>query len=450
MDDLMLPDLLPESILAVDTETSGLFVDDGARVSVVSMAWYDGGGTPGETNFSYRKVGQELVPDSRLRSAVFAFDQGWDTPLGPKNLAGFKPKGRKKRAPQNSLFDDNIDAAPNLDPRLWPDLIEWLQQFCLVFQNAKFDLHILAKGLRGREHVRTPDLSRSVFWDTQVVNPILWPEFPTGLKPTAARLWGEEETELQRALQRWLDKNGMRFDLAPWSLLGPYAADDAEKTIRLFDVQQLVIDVGERQATPAETRVVCEREIDLAITLFRMESRGIGIDAEEMLKEADKLSVLIAEADWRLRGEIRDQWPQHYHTPNDVPSVTEHLMRKLWYGKPEDGDLGLGFFPSKMTDTGPSVAQEVVRDLAQHGAPFAANYEKLNSLETALSMRKRLADAWRWSVSSCRHYRMITRFPTTYARCDLSSCPTPDMSCGRSTYPRRSIALPLVSANVRK
>lgn len=376
--ELQLPDLPPDAIVAVDTETSGLFVDDGARVSVVSIAWYPGGRTPGTSDFWYDHRNQMPLPET----AVYAFDQGLDTPLGPKDVSHIPAK----RRPQASLFDDNIEAAPNLPPADYYRLMDWLADKSLVFFNAKFDLHILAAGLRGHEAHRgqIPDLSRQVLWDAQVVNAVIWPEFPTALKPTAGRLWGEDEGEPQRRLNGWLKKNDMRFDLAPWSLLGPYAAQDASQTIRLFDIQQLSIDLGER-GDPNQTRIVCEREVDLAIVLYRMERRGIGLDADAMLDEAEHLVKLSEQVQGDLRQEISDKFPHRYPQPRNVPAITEHLMRRLWFDKPEDG--GLGLFPVKMTQKEvASVDQEVVRTLAERHTPFATLYQHLNALETAVSM----------------------------------------------------------------
>lgn len=381
MSEIDLPELPPESLVAVDTETSGLFVDDGARVSIVSIAWYDGGQTPGTQDYDIRNPNASTqIP----HSAAYAFDQGAVTPLGEKDIWDIPAKKR----PKPSLFDDNIDAAPNLDPHEYWVLMRWLSQHRLVFHNSKFDLHILQRGLRGYEDKgdRLPDLSYCVAWDTQVVNPVLWPEFKTSLKPTAQRLFGEEEADLQKTLQKWLGKNGYRFDLAPWSMVGPYAAKDAEQTLRLYDVQQLIIDSGEC-GTPHEVREVCDREIDMAITLYRMEARGIGFDADGALVEAEKLSQRIAKVTADLRQEISARFPDEYPSAEKVPPINEHTMRQLWYGKPEDGLPGLGLFPKKMTDKGTaSVTLDVVRDLADQGMPFAANYQEMNKLETALSM----------------------------------------------------------------
>ena len=384
MSDLILPELKPESLVAVDTETSGLFVDDGARCSIVSIAWYPDGATPGTQDFSYDrgKVGKEtLIP----QSAAFAFDQGWVSPLGNKTGGPVSPNGgvalnardraRLKKAPKMSLFADNEDAAPNLDPRYYYELLEWLESMSLVFHNAKFDLHILDRGLRGMEDRPTPDLSRSVSWDTQVANPVLWPEFKTSLKPTAQRLFGEEEADLQKSLQKWLNQNGYRFDLAPWPLVGPYAAKDSEQTLRLYDVQQFVIDLGEA-GDPELVRAACEREVDTAIVLYRMERRGIGFDAEGAIAEAEKIAARADALEAEMRKTLRGKYPDYTASVR----FTETTVKDLWFQRE-------GLFPKVLTEKGAvSVADDVVRDLEERGVFLAKEYRELNRLNNCLSM----------------------------------------------------------------
>lgn len=378
---IVLPDLPPDSLVAVDTETSGLFVDDGARVSIVSIAYYPDGKTPVTRDGHWDLSNQP-------ETALFAFDQGRYTPLGPKQIP--TGGGKKNRLHQESLFDQEIDAAPNLNPGDYMILMTWLAQHSLVFHNAKFDLHILQTGLRGFEEQARffPDLSRCVHWDTQVVNPVLWPMFKTSLKPTAERLFGVGEADLQRQLQVWLKKNAYRFDLAPWPMVGPYAAQDAALTLRLYDAQLMDIESGSA-GDPQEILVVAEREIDLAITLYRMERRGIGFDAEWCLEEAEKLAAMVAQAEVELTRAVRDYMSSR-GVPDDVPvpPITEHVMRHLWFGKDAGYRFpGMGLMPVQTTEKGePSVAAEVVRELAKRGMPCADEYDRLNKLETALSM----------------------------------------------------------------
>jgi DNA polymerase I-like protein with 3'-5' exonuclease and polymerase domains len=376
---LAVPRLPLGSVVAVDTETSGLYVDDGARVSVVSIAWWS------HTPKAAMGDPDDLVPRVPY-SMVFPFDHGFFTPLGEKLVDPLQyPKSQRHRM-SPSLFDDE-SSVPNLPPGDFDLLLQWLELHNHVYQNAKFDLHFLSVGLRGREPEGSyVDLSGNVVWDTQVVNPVLWPEFPTGLKPTAERLWGVQESQAQRNLQKILTKNGYRFDLVPWELLEPYAAQDAELTLRLYERHLWEIESGEC-GDPHVVMEVCEREVDLAICLFRMERRGVGFNHELSLVEADRLNsaALVAADSFRL--EQLAHFPKRYEQLASVPAVTESTARAFWFNKPTDPQPGLGLKPVKETAGGQSsVAKDVVASLVKRGVPGADHYERYNQCSTAASM----------------------------------------------------------------
>lgn len=405
-----LPNLPTDAIVAVDTETSGLFVDDGARVSIVSIAWYPDGGTPATSGPGYKW-------DNKPLSIAYAFDQGHASPLGEKELVG-------KKSGQRSLFDETDDAAPNLDPEAYYELMEWLADKSLVFHNAKFDLHILAAGLRGREDEqrRIPDLSSSVLWDTQVVCPVLWPQYASSLKPTSERMFGVGEADAQRRLQIWLKKNGYRFDLAPWPLVEPYASQDAALTLRLYDAQMVEIESG-AMGDPSVAREVAEREIDLAITLYRMEHRGAPFDVDACMVETEKLARLIDVAEADLRRAVAEYIKSTGVDKPVVPPINEHLMRHLWFGTSTSRTAytfpGMALKPIQLTDKEqPSVAAEVVRTLMEREVACAAEYDRLNKLETAHSMwystwpRAAGSPAWDWhpELGDARMPRLRTNY----------------------------------------
>lgn len=333
--------LLPPGsrVVALDTEASGLFVDEGARVSVVTLAWYD---------YSADENDPQIV------SRCFAFDHG---PLDKELPAGFK----------RSLFDDD---APNLGLEEWCDLVEWLQQQQLIAHNVKYDLHIMAAG--HRKWGLGVDLSNRVVWDTNVVSFVMFPNQSTALKLTATRLWGEKEAETEKKLQVWLKKNKVngnpRYDLAPWDLVGPYATKDAELCLRLWNYQTQLIDEGELDVPFS----VVDREIDLAICLYRMESRGVGYDSEASLDAAHTLRT--------ERVKVRQKLEQMGMRP-----VTEAGARRWFFDvcKAE---------PIEVTPGGkPSVNAESVLALAVKGVPGAAEYQAYNAYDDALS---RYYEAW--------------------------------------------------------
>jgi DNA polymerase I-like protein with 3'-5' exonuclease and polymerase domains len=378
-----LPDLKPGAWVACDTETSGLYVDDGARVSVVSIAWFEGGVLPEIDQFKYpQKDGSHLeppyAPSQPLHSAVFAFDHGVDPPLGFKSDLPPAVQRRKKTRLQPSLLQE--DEAPNLTPHDYVTLMEWLSVMRLVFHNAKFDLHILHQGLRTKESKRRllPDLTDSTAWDTQIMCPVLWPDCPSGLKPTSERLFGVQEAEPQRRLKAWLSNHGYRFDLAPWDLLSPYAAQDAELTLRLKVVQDLAIREGELIPTP-DLMEVAEREHDLCRTLTRMESRGVGWDLDGAIEQANRLAERAVDLRSKISSIIAGHVTQIAVSPE---GISEDLMRRFWFT-----EEGLGRFPVSMTDKGKAqVTKSVVDSLAKEGVPAAEEWAELAKVENAVSM----------------------------------------------------------------
>lgn len=307
-------------IVALDTETSGLYTDPGdkgnARVSIVTLAWYASG-----------VVGE----GDTLEERCYAFDQGaLDKPNLPRKIQG-------------TLFDGD---APNLPEEEWDVMVAWLKRQFFVFHNAKFDLHIMRVG--HRKWGKGVDLSDRTVWDTQVINPLCFPGEKTGLKPTAVRLWGEDEDLTKRQLDSWLRKNDYRFDLAPWELVAPYATEDATKTMRLYAHQLAMINEGE---VPYPWRVI-NREIDLAICLYRMEKRGVPFDAEGCRQEAVKLG----KAADKIERELALAWGKR-----PTPAAA-----KWWFG----------------TD---SADMETISSLVAKKVPYAELYQRLAKLRSALS-----------------------------------------------------------------
>lgn len=334
----MLLPLVPETVpIAVDTETSGLFVDGDpgkaprARVSVVSAAWRE------------RSTG-------RLQEQVWAFDQGWlwgkpgrcgwsasgkagfwplpPMPVWRRELLGHLPGPVGFRA--DSDYDDGSINLPQNDLGV---LLDWLAQHPLIMHHAKFDCHIAAAGHR-LDSATGRDLSRSVAWDTQHANGLLWPLESSSLKPTAKRLWGEDEGDAQLAIQRELKRQGKgltwRYDLLTWGCLEPYAARDASQTYRLWEYQREVIDEG---AHPQHFEDVRLLELRMFRTLFDMERRGIGFDKEAAYEEYLALKDKIDEA--------RDALPFRPTVPGaqahfGVPSVAKDVMRDLALSPSED------------------------------------------------------------------------------------------------------------------
>lgn len=312
-----------ELTVAVDTETSGLYVDDGARVSVVSVAYRDG---------------DELIQQA------FPFDQG---PLPGK--PGINA----------SLFDE-VYVGENLDKLDWSYLLNWLRRQRLVFHKAKFDLHILATG--HRIWGAGVDLSRRVAWDTKLGAWVLDPTENSSLKPTAERLWGKGERDNEAAVKNYLKKAKLptgRYDLVPWEIIGPYAASDAGQTLRLFEYQQERLETGD-----GHLRRFIEQELEISRILFQMERRGIGYDVAASLHAAG-----------RIRAYLRELGEKVPFKP-----ITEAKARKWFYVTKAE-------LPHCVTPGGQySVKSCCVRQLVNHGVEGAVEYQEYSKAKTADEM----------------------------------------------------------------
>lgn len=308
---MQLPDLMSGSIVSVDTETSGLHPDDGARVSVISIAWSDG---------------------ERIRSAAFPFDQGLRDKLP---------------VAQHSMFESDY----NLDLDAWDELLFWLMDKRLVFHNAKYDLHMLRTGTR---HYPGKNLLRAFHSDTMVTQRVLDPLEPVGLDAAAQRRLGKSKMLLTSELGAAKTK---RYDLLDWDVIGPYASQDAELTLELYDDQQTRIEEGE------VPRAWVDLETDLTRVLYQIEQRGLSFDWARSLEAAEVLELRAKEIEARL------PFPPN---PNGA--------KAYFYGQ-------LGLPPSKTTPKGsPSLDDEAVRGLVEQGVQHAQDYADISDLRRAQSM----------------------------------------------------------------
>lgn len=329
-----LPDLPAWVPVALDSETSGLHPDDRVQPETA---------TSGKVGVSVVSVAWEL--DGEVTSLAWPFDQGLRDKLDQGQM--------------------EFELDPNLDEAEWRALLHWLDGRKLVFHNAPFDLAQLRAGTR---HWDGLDLYQSYHWDTFLAAHILWPRDRLGLGAIAARQGiGEDKAELQDAVTGWVKsaklgkgigtKDNPRFDLAPWSVMEPYAAGDTELTIKLYHLQQEALDLGEAM----RSRV--EREIAFSRVLYLMEQRGLGFDAQGCLREAARLAARV--------DKLKAQLP---FTPT-LPGAKRYFFEEL------------GIPPVKTTEKGaPQLDDEVRRVLHQRGTKWVAEYDQLVRLEKAESM----------------------------------------------------------------
>ena len=308
-----------DAIVAFDTEGSGLHPDDGARVSTVSVAFRHNG---------------ELV------SAAFPFDQG--------QIVG------KPGIQQRSLFDDEV-AAVNLSDDEWYVLLEWLQEHKLIAHNFKYDCLMMEAGTRLNPGA---DLLPSMYWDTMIGQWVLEPQESKGLDNTAQRLWGPEAVQGQRAMDTYLKrhpKHRSRRDLVPWEDLRPYATEDAELCLRLYEYQQEFL-----EEQPFH-RTFVDREMAVCRMLIGMEYRGIGYDQ----RGSAKASAACQAAAQALTSKLPFR-----------PTAAQ--ASAFFFGK--NGAIPHCVSPK----TGkPSVGECCVRELISQGVPYAAEWAKIQKITSA-------------------------------------------------------------------
>ena len=368
----------PTGPVALDTETSGLHVDDGARVAVVSVAFetdetWDGilrdhGRGQGDHNDPIQ--GTEPYFDSlkvSLVSFAWPFDQG-TTGTGKPEDTG-----------QASFFD----RADNLDRHEYECLLTWLKMVgqhhkqYLIMHNAKFDMHMMWAGVRQWPGAGI-DLSSYLLWDTQNVCHLAWPEHKTSLKPTSKRLWGIAETDESEIVQAHLKTAKLprgRWDLVPWEIIAPYAQQDARLTYRLYKHQKHLLDHGKLAAwfeSDEPLKITAEeaiaRRLAVTVMLYKIERRGLPFDAET----AEKTGVIIDRKVEDLKAQLPFQPP------------TLPMAKHYWFGHGESrGVVGLGLKPYAFTQSGlPQMNAQVIEKMAKDNVKAASTWRDLQKLQT--------------------------------------------------------------------
>lgn len=280
-----LPDV--EGVVAYDTEGSGLAVDDGARVSLVSLAWVEG---------------------DEIKSLALPFGQG----------------------DSGTLF-----GYADLGAVAWMELMEWLSEQQLVMHNAPHDVLVTEAGtVTGYGGA---DLLPNLVGDTMLNAWVLEPASEIGLDKIGDRLFGiGKEQELGQWLKKQKGKGkSKRYDLAPIEVIDKYACTDAELTLRIWLTQQLWMDETEGWA-----RSIIDHEMAVQRCLIRMMRRGIGFDqaaardasetAAKLEKELGESLPFLATEDGARRFffDIKGALP-HCVTKGGQKSVAECCVRQL-------------------------------------------------------------------------------------------------------------------------
>ena len=307
------------SPLVFDVETSGLHPDDGARVSVISVAW--------------------LMPGGVAQYAAYPFGQGGH----PKSSEPVADEG----------------------PDVWEALMAAIERWPrgLAGHNVKFDGMMVEAGSLGQDPGARSRLTRPrLVFDTMIMAKEAWPTHTAALKLTAARLWGEDETEEQQALKPWLGpKTKPNYHLVPWSVMKPYAAKDAVLTLRLLMHVWEMIQQGEVSGSWVA------RETYLMRTLLDLEQAGMPFDAERSKEIAIELEG--------RRDALLDRLP-----------FEKKDAKKFFFGRDLPGALGLEPYSRTAITKQPQLTAEVLDRMVIDEVPWAKELGQINKIETALKM----------------------------------------------------------------
>lgn len=377
----LLPTELPDvpGLVAWDTETCGLYPDDGARVSVVSVSYVDHQ-RGGQIRSHAWPFFQGLYNKPEYETARYGWLEQPDTfKSGPRK--GQPTVRRIRKLEAHEVLAPN----PNLDRRQWDALMDWLMgRFGLVAHNALFDVALTSAGA-GYLHTRASDwpgpplleLLDKAVWCTFIGQHVLEPQHPLGLKPTADRLWGQtadEETLLKEHLrQRGLPQK--RYDLADWDVIGPYAAGDTERCLKLAMHQW-----SQFQQRP-DRRVEMDFEMGVMDVLAQMEHRGLPYDAAQSRVWATKMQDRIAELDAKLPFEPTDPGARAFFFGS------EYVERKMSDRSGGVRTPALGLKPLRVTEKTKvaCVDAEQVQLLVDRQVPHAATFQEYGLVSDAVS-----------------------------------------------------------------
>lgn len=395
-----LPDLSPYHRVAVDTETSGLYVDGDwqdapkARISMVSIGWYcDGTAVDG---------GQCTRLNEHRHTLAMPFDQGrvggkpgkWDKVAHgyetiPHTLECNRHNAQTLERSDGFAIDKCVCAPWNLSVEDFIHLCGWLVDRPLVMHHKKFDCHMFAAGLRNHPNTGV-DLMSYVVADTMLRIGVIRPLSSSSLKPTTSRLFpGEHTTDDQDHVKKALSKNGVgltyRYDLLALEDIGPYAGEDADMTIHLDAYELELLEMGD--IDPIDWKII-EQEEALSELLYKMERRGIGLDRAGMREAARQMELEAARVAESLpfkpaNVNAAKEW--FYETLNLVPIKTtptcRHCGLNMETGKSRKKNLDA----SCSHERSPSLDTEVAARLAQEGHRGAREWQHLANIKSALS-----------------------------------------------------------------
>jgi len=250
-------------------------------------------------------------------------------------LVGFAFAVEPGEAAYLPLRHDYPEAPPQLDrdwvlSRLRPLLED--PDHGKIGQNLKFDLGILA-----RHGIALRGIAEDTMLESYVLNSTASRHDMDSL---ALKHLGHETIRFEQIAGK--GSKQLSFNQITLEQAAPYAAEDAEVTLRLHQVLGPQLD-----AEPRLRQVYRELELPLVPILSRIERAGVLVDAERLTRHSGELAARIAELEqqaWQLAGttfnlgspkqlqEIfyeRLQLPVLQRTPTGQPSTAEAVLQEL-------------------------------------------------------------------------------------------------------------------------
>jgi len=161
----------------------------------------------------------------------------------------------------------------------WDEAVETVSTMLIdcdkiIMHNAKFDIQKLCR-------LGIPlNIFKDKFEDTQAIAHLIDEQQSTSLKYLARTVLGEQ-TDEDEVLKVWRRKNKIKkeegYEPIPNEILAPYAAKDAEFTLRLYEVL--------RNQMPEDLQPLYQIEKDLTLALLGIEAKGMRIDKTYVKKQ---------------------------------------------------------------------------------------------------------------------------------------------------------------------
>lgn len=201
-----------------------------------------------------------------------------------------------------------------------------------VGHNLKYDMSVLARhgvALRG---IRYDTMLEAYVLDSTASRP--------DMDSMALKFLGHRTIRYEDVAGK--GSTQVNFDRVPLDQAAPYAAEDAEVTLRLHRTLWPRL-----EAEPALARLFAEVEMPLVPVLSRMERNGVRVDLEALARQSGELAARIAELEqeaWRLAGQSFNlaspsqlqvvlfeklQLPVRERTPTGQPSTAESVLQEL-------------------------------------------------------------------------------------------------------------------------